>query len=46
MNPPPAAEDVPDPFLYDGCYGTCPDGQILAPDYAAKSWKCVNEEGQ
>ena len=34
---------TPDPFLYDGCYGTCPQGQMLAPDYAAKSWKCVDE---
>ena len=36
--------NIPDPYLYDGCYQKCFEGQVLRPDFATKSWSCVNPD--
>lgn len=39
-------ENNPDPYLYDGCVQRCYQNQVLQPDFATKSWKCVNADQQ
>lgn len=37
-------ENNDDPYLFDGCVQTCLNGQVLLPDFAQKSWRCVDRD--
>ncbi len=36
--------NIPDPYLYDGCLQTCNRGEILVPDFAEKTWQCLDND--
>jgi len=35
-------DNLPDPYLFDGCLQRCLNGQIVVPDFETKSMRCID----